>query len=154
MNEMSELPSGTEIDLSNCEREPLRFAGRIQSFAFLLAITDDKLVAHASANCSELFGRDVEEIIGLPLREVLKSQAIHDIMGTVQALGRNQGLGRMFHYDLFGDGRLFHIALGRANGRMVVEFEPVAEATTQRNHYGLVQSLSARVSACTDLDRL
>jgi light-regulated signal transduction histidine kinase (bacteriophytochrome) len=59
-----------QVDLTNCDREPIHIPGLIQPFGFLLALSTDWLIARTSANVAEFIGRSPAEIIGQPLIQV------------------------------------------------------------------------------------
>src|SRR5262245_55028638 len=42
----------TQVDLTNCDREPIHTPGAIQPFGFLIAVTTDWIVARVSENIS------------------------------------------------------------------------------------------------------
>jgi light-regulated signal transduction histidine kinase (bacteriophytochrome) len=58
-------PPFGQADLTNCERELIHLAGSIQPHGVLLVLDEDDLrVVQASANCGEVLGQDIEELLG------------------------------------------------------------------------------------------
>ena len=55
MSEMAPM-SGFEVDLTNCDREPIHILGSVQPFGFLLAVNSDWLVVHASTTTLRYLG--------------------------------------------------------------------------------------------------
>ena len=47
-----------DVDLSNCDREPIHQLGAIQPFGFLVAFSTDWLVRRVSANAADFLGAD------------------------------------------------------------------------------------------------
>lgn len=57
-----------QADLTNCERELIHLAGSVQPHGLLLVLTETELlVIQASANCAELLGRTVDDLLECPL---------------------------------------------------------------------------------------
>ncbi|MAG06060.1 MAG: hypothetical protein CMN66_06730, partial [Sphingomonadaceae bacterium] len=46
----------TDVNLSNCDREPIHQLGQIQNFGALLALNADWFVAHRSTNPETILG--------------------------------------------------------------------------------------------------
>lgn len=62
-------PAFGQADLSNCERELIHLAGSVQPQGVLLWLDDGlQAVRMASANCAEVLGLDVQELLGQPLQ--------------------------------------------------------------------------------------
>jgi two-component system, chemotaxis family, sensor kinase Cph1 len=60
------------VDLENCAREPIHIPGRIQPRGVLLVVRErDGVVVQCSTNVHGVLGRHVEDVLGLPLTEVL-----------------------------------------------------------------------------------
>jgi light-regulated signal transduction histidine kinase (bacteriophytochrome) len=78
--------SDVEIDLSNCDREPIHQLGAIQPIGFLIAATPDWMIARASANVVEYVGRSADDLIGLPMSEIFDQQASHDLRNRLMLL--------------------------------------------------------------------
>ena len=65
------LPVGSDIDLSNCEREPIHIPGSVQPHGVLLTTTGpDDVVLQVSANCADVFGVSPEHVLGAPLADL------------------------------------------------------------------------------------
>ena len=85
---MSELApmSGFEVDLTNCDREPIHILGSVQPFGFLLAVNSDWVVVHASTTSLRYLGLTPEDLLGRPLTQVMSGHAIHNIRGRLQIM--------------------------------------------------------------------
>ncbi|MAQ46186.1 MAG: two-component system sensor histidine kinase/response regulator [Confluentimicrobium sp.] len=134
-----------QVDLTNCDRDPIHIIGAVQSFGCLIAVSSDWIVQHASDNVADILGLPDSDLVGLSLNEFLSQQALHDLRGKVQVADRTEAVARMFGYDLFDDGRLFDVALHRSNRSMVFEFEP-APASRPREDLSFVQPMMRRVA--------
>ncbi|MCB1461161.1 MAG: GAF domain-containing protein [Nitratireductor sp.] len=137
--------NSTEIDLSNCDREPIHILGQVQSFGCLLAVSSDWMIVHASVNCAELFGRAAKDLIGGRFVDLFSEESVHHLRTRIQTLAHQDSAVRVFDYELFGDGRRFDVSAHRNDRYLVFEFEIREENPGKRDDSGLVQSLIARV---------
>jgi light-regulated signal transduction histidine kinase (bacteriophytochrome) len=140
-----------EVDLTNCDREPIHIIGRIQSFGFLLAVSSDWIVAHASSNVGDYCGgrKTAESLIGGSARDLLTDDAIHSLRTRLQMLGSPGSVERVFGLDLFGDGQLFDIALHNSGRLVVIEAEPASKDAL--HHYiNYVRPMTERVKQSSD----
>ena len=55
--------SQADVDLTNCDREPIHELGAIQPFGFLIALSTDWMVRRASANIDQFFETGAEDLI-------------------------------------------------------------------------------------------
>lgn len=71
-----------KIDISQCELEPVRFLGSIQSFGGLLVLDKELIVTHASRNIDEFTTSNFESILGAPyspdsIKPNFKAKLVH-----------------------------------------------------------------------------
>jgi diguanylate cyclase (GGDEF)-like protein len=65
-----------EVDLSNCDREPIHIPGAIQPHGVLMTLTEaDGVVRQCSENVLGMLGRPASELVGRSLSEVLGESA-------------------------------------------------------------------------------
>lgn len=80
-----------ELDLSNCDREPIHTPGSIQPHGFLLALSgpeDDlgaRVVTHASESAATFLGRPLASILGATLGSLLPASSIERLIRQFQA---------------------------------------------------------------------
>ena len=91
---MNNLPP--QVDLTNCDREPIHILGAIQPIGFLIAVTTDWIVTRASENVSDFIGCQAKDMIGCPLAEYLPSHALHDLRNRVSLLRGPDSIERLF----------------------------------------------------------
>ncbi|HEV2576806.1 MAG TPA: ATP-binding protein [Acidobacteriaceae bacterium] len=131
LNQRGEGYSSPLVDLTNCDREPIRVPGSIQAHGFLLGLTlvDDHppQVIVASENASAFLHRPISQILGARLEELLpsKSSSLFDGRTLRQAAnpGSAQFLGTVC---LPGDANSedeFEVVGYGASGMQVLEFE-------------------------------
>ncbi|MDC0710346.1 ATP-binding protein [Stigmatella sp. ncwal1] len=70
-------PSGPELDLSQCDREPIHLLGGIQSYGVLLAFRGpERILDVVSANAQALLGHPPEALLGQPAARVLPAEVL------------------------------------------------------------------------------
>jgi len=133
-------------DLTSCDREPITRLERIQGFGFLIAVTEDWIVARASANLEQFVGVAATDAIGGPVAPLLTKEALHEIRNRLAMLHPATGSERLYDLKLTADGRLFDIAIHYAGDLLVIEGEP-SGTETQLNAAALVRSMVGRLSS-------
>lgn len=145
----------TKVDLTNCEREEIHLLGHVQTFGCLIALSSDWLVMHASRNIKDHLGIETEEIIGTPLRDFLRENAVHSIRGAVQTLTTPDAIARLFDIPLLPEREeLFNIALHRTGRTTIVEIEPATKSEERGDSLSQVRNIIDRLNTCADMDRL
>lgn len=139
--------SHPQVDLTNCDREPIHNLGAIQPIGFLIAITTDWIVARASENASDYIGRDASSMIGRPLAEFLPSNALHDLRNRVAFLRGPDSVQRLFACELVKD-VLFDVSVHISGNYIIIEAEPGSEVPKDAN--GIVRSMMARLDQTPD----
>ncbi len=137
----------TQIDLTNCDREPIHILGAIQPIGFLLAVTTDWIVARASENVSDFIGCEASEMIGCPLAEYLPARALHDLRNRVSLLRGADSIERLFACELLKD-QLFDVAVHFSGAYIVIEAEIGNEPP--KDTTGTVRTMMARLDQTPD----
>lgn len=110
-------------DLTICDREPITRLDRIQSFGFLLALSNDWTIARASANTAEMLGIPAETLIGRALDTVISRQALHDIRNRMTILQATSS-ERLFDVGLVTPKKRFDLSVHYSGDLLVLEGEP------------------------------
>lgn len=142
-----------EVDLTNCDREPIHILGAIQDFGFLLALSADWLVVRASENVGQWLPGSVDDILGQPLGEIVTPEAMDTIRRCVHGLSGPDGIERAFGVVLRPDGEAFDLAVHLSGGAIVVEAEP-AEHKAGFNSGMTVRGMIDRMHRSTSIERL
>ena len=100
-----------QVDLTNCDREPIHIPGSIQPFGFLLGLQSDFTICIASENVASYLGRDVRRNVAAPRREVLSKAAVEAIRGRVDYLSGPDAIERIFGVPLQDGGKPFDLAV-------------------------------------------
>lgn len=133
-----------QVDLSNCDREPIHIPGSVQEFGFLLALQSDFTVCMASENVGAYLGRDPSDILQRPVGEVLSRAAESAILDRVDYLAGAEATQRMFGIPLQEGGKPFDLSIHFSGTYLVIEAEP-SVAETQVNSGELVRLMLGRV---------
>ena len=111
----------SDVDLSQCEREPIHLLGGIQPHGVLLAFREpDLTLALVSANTEALLGRSPQALMGRPLSEVLSATSL---AALTEALARPTMDG-VVRIEVAG--WPFSGLVHRSDGLVVLELEPEA----------------------------
>ena len=157
-----------EVDLSQCEREPIHLLGGIQPHGVLLAFTEPGLrLAMVSANSEALLGRPPRALVGQPLAEVLPPASLAIV---TQALAQPTTTGDLVRLEAAG--RVFTGLVHRSGGLAVLELEPegaqgsseedslaavhrlLSPLTQARGPLGLLQAAADAVRGLIGFDRV
>jgi light-regulated signal transduction histidine kinase (bacteriophytochrome) len=77
IDEMADL---SDVDLTNCDREPIHIPGQIQPHGVLLVLQAPGLhIIQVSSNTQEVMGRIPETLLGTPLTDLLNDPQIQQI---------------------------------------------------------------------------
>lgn len=151
---MSAQPPQSEsfdVDLTNCDREPIHQLGHVQPFGFLLGVSRDWIVKHASRNVRDSIGEEAEALIGRPARGLLSRDALHEVRSRLQLLYDSDSVERIFRLPAFeGDGTLYDIAVHVSGRTIVMEFEPSGERS--QDYFAYVRPMVDRVSRADTVD--
>ena len=148
-------PVPAPLDLSGCDREPIRTPGSIQPHGFLLTLSGAGEVLQASANLARWIGVDAQAACGQPLAQVIGAA------GSARVLPALTGgtLGdRPFYLGTITAGNGLHFdALGHAwDGVIILECEAVerAEAPDFRHLYPLLGDFLLKVNQSQSVQSL
>lgn len=109
----------TEVDITSCDREPIHLLGAIQPFGFLLTVSSDWHVVHASSNLSQYLNVPAQAALGKLLDGILLPGAIHAIRGAVQAMASLLAVERIYNLPM-RESKCFDLAVHRSDGWIVI----------------------------------
>lgn len=113
-----------QVDLTNCDREPIHIPGSVQPFGFLIALQSDFTVCMASDNVASYLGREPGQIFQRPLESIFSDAAIEAIRTRVDYLTGPDATERLFGVTLQDGGRPFDVAIHFSGAYLVIEAEP------------------------------
>ena len=141
-----------QVDLTNCDREPIHIPGRIQPHGCILVCDSDlSVVRRHSVNAAGLLHLASHDINGRKLDELLGPDKAHDIRN---ALLRSIDPARpgLILGALISE-RRFDIAAHQYKGCAIVEFEPASELVLG-SPLEVARALIGRLKSASDVDDL
>lgn len=146
-----------QLDITGCDKEPIRTPGSIQPHGFMLTLSPALDVLQASANLAYWCGVEPQAALGQPLAAAIGLDASERL-----ALELGGDLGQRPTYlgtVTVGNGKHFDVLAHAWDGLTIVEFEAVerAQPADFRHLYPLISDFLARVNdhasmpALTDL---
>ena len=141
------------VDLTNCDREPIHKLGHIQGFGALIAVNADWFLAQRSANLEDILGLGSEIAVGSRLSDSLSGGALERLRSAVAALVDPDQVERLFGVDLLNDGKLFDCAVHSTGHYVIIEIERHAEGDVNRQ-IGLLRPIMARLEKIEGTERM
>ena len=115
--------TAAEPDLTICDRELITRLDRIQSFGFLLALSNDWTIVRCSENLEAFLGVSAEQALGQRFDSLISEQATHDIRNRMGMLF-STGAERLYGVTLLaGRKRAFDVSVHLANDHLIIEGE-------------------------------
>ncbi len=109
------------LDLTSCDREPIRIPGSIQPHGVLFVLDPERLtILQASANAGRVAAAPSAEVLGLSLGEALGPAAGPLVQSLMRPGTAPSTLG-----TLTLEGQVFHASAHRSSGLIVLELEDV-----------------------------
>jgi len=146
------IQAHAQVDLTDCDREPIHHIGAIQPVGFLVATAFDWLISRVSANATDFLGRPVQTLLGTPLGDVFIEKAVHAIRNRLTILRGPDAVERIFAITLQDGGALFDIAIHVSGSTIIIEAEP-SQSPGELNAGAMVRSMMSRMQGQTNLVR-
>jgi light-regulated signal transduction histidine kinase (bacteriophytochrome) len=166
----AEAPGFGQVDLTNCDREPIHIPGSIQPHGLLLILAPDSLaVLQAAGDAQRLLGWQGGGLAGRPLDVLLPPEVLAAIRGLLASGCLQPGALEA----VLPDGRRLDLILHRTEAGLLLEIEPlpagapgsrvsllprvqamVAQAATARSLRDACQVAAEQVRGLTGFDRV
>lgn len=143
------MVASNNVDLTNCDREPIHIPGAIQPVGFLVVVSTDWFVLRTSANIGVFLGFEPASMIGNLLADFVPQNLIHDLRNRVAYLSGANGIERLFGCRFKENGSPFDIAIHISGGQIVIEAEPGTEHGGDAT--GAVRAMMARLDGQQDM---
>jgi len=116
---LNNITNKENINITNCEAEPIHIPGSIQSCGYLLALNKtDNTIQYCSENCTTIFNKSLSQILGKPLSEFFKKE---DVDSFVAYSAKTEEVVMPFAFTL--GNQTFHITAFSTKENWVMEFE-------------------------------
>ena len=142
-----------QVDLTNCDREPIQIPGSIQPHGAMLVVDPDRFeLLYASENAGELTGyRGVIER-GTPLADIVGEQAVHDIRNACAKSGGGEIAGIELGLRLGHSSAPVDVIAHRHQDRVLIEIEPSLDGgRSAKKALGLTHALVRRLGVETEV---
>jgi chemotaxis family two-component system sensor kinase Cph1 len=120
-----------QIDLTDCEKEPIHIPGKIQSHGFLLVVDAETLtIVQASLNVVDLTGVQIRELCGRSIREYI---AEPDMQYITELLQRQEYLilnPLRVAFTASDTPLVFNCIINQSDNVLLMEFEPTGSDET------------------------
>ncbi len=140
-----------QVDLTNCDQEPIHILGAVQSYGFLIAISNEWVIRRVSANSAEFIGKTPEELIGAALTSIFDAEAVHTIRNRMALLRGDDAVERMFGLQLMPGGPLFDLAIHISERSMVIEVEPAPDHQ-EGDATGMLRAMISRLNQADSME--
>jgi light-regulated signal transduction histidine kinase (bacteriophytochrome) len=145
------LEPGVDVDLTNCDREPIHLSGQIQPHGVALAVSGTDLVVRAaSENSPQLLGVAALDLLGLPLLEALGAVADRAVRVALLDL---RGSGQAPLHTETARGQSIDLTWFRTGDLVVLEIEPAApmDLATMATLFETANQAMQTTSSATDV---
>ena len=143
-------PAPDQVDLTNCDREPIHIPGRVQPHGVLLACDSDlSVVRRHSLNAAETLALPFQDINGRKLEELVGSDNAHDLRNALLRSVDPARPGLILGMRLPGPDEAFNIAVHQYKGNTIIEFEP-ADGAADGAPLEVARALIARLNQVTE----
>lgn len=137
-----------EVDLTNCDREPIHALGAIQPFGFLIALSTDWLIRRVSANIHEFLDVEASELLGTSAIALLGEHAVHTLRNRLAVLRGADAVERVFGLTL-ANGRRLDFALHMMGDLIIIEGENSGDEATS-DAGSAIRAMMARLDETAD----
>ncbi len=111
------------IAITNCEAEPIHIPGSIQPYGYLLALNKiDTTIQYCSENCTTLFDKPLNQILGKHLSEIFNKEDA-DSFTAYSAKSDDTVMPFIFSVGI----QSFHTTSFLTKENLVMEFEPLSQ---------------------------
>jgi len=129
------------VDLTNCDREPIHIPGKIQSHGFMLVVNSQSLlITYISENVSDFIGSPVKSLLGLPVAEFENLAELINSNLQLAALlklgGAQQSFDTINPYPLEINGQRYYLIIFLSGDEYILEFEPITIEYDIQNQIG------------------
>lgn len=148
------MKTSHQVDLRNCDREPIHIPGRIQPHGCILACdTDLSVVRRHSVNAPEMLDLAGHDINDRKLDELLSAKNAHDLRNAMLRSIDPARPGLILGMALTDGGRRFDVAVHQYKGFAILEFEPADEPVIG-SPLEVARALIGRLKNAADVDDL
>jgi light-regulated signal transduction histidine kinase (bacteriophytochrome)/CheY-like chemotaxis protein len=123
--------TSSQVDLTNCDREPIHIPGSIQPHGCLIACdAGAETIRRHSANLAAMLGLPQTHLVGERLEQVLAPQLVHNLRNALARSGEPSRPGLMAGVRIGADTAPVDISIHHHDGNAIIEIEPAGSEST------------------------
>lgn len=116
-----------QVDLTNCDREPIHIPNLVQAHGVLIALDDELNITQISENCAEHFGKTADEMLNQPLENLFGEEYLDYLKAEI--LPQNLEASPLYLNEITINDKIFEPLAHRFQDVLILEFErPTAES--------------------------
>jgi chemotaxis family two-component system sensor kinase Cph1 len=161
------------IDLTNCDREPIHIPGKIQSHGFLIVIDSDNFIRFYSENVRDFIPQIPIDLLGLHINTIeplLGKNEPLDFVNQLITFGKINGFEQTNPFNTDIQGKPFHLIISTSGDYFMLEFEPaqsdsrtdiqriigrsISEMLADKNLQSLLNNTAHQVKGIIGYDRV
>ncbi|PTQ94920.1 light-regulated signal transduction histidine kinase (bacteriophytochrome) [Mucilaginibacter yixingensis] len=164
-----------QVDLTNCDKEPIHIPGKVQPHGFLVSVSSaDLLITYISQNTGHFAGMNAQDLLGKHINELsiaLNPTAPAEQLSQLLSVGKhNKSFENINPFGIDINGQAWYIIINPSGNQLVMEFEPaesnlaldvqkvigrsVTEILSGRNLETLLTNAAAEVKKVIAYDRV
>jgi two-component system, chemotaxis family, sensor kinase Cph1 len=148
----------SEVDLTNCDREPIHIPGTVQPHGLLMVLSSDFLIKQVSLNASEILDIEAKAILDKPLVDLIGMDSIAAIQACLECEFEPTNPLEIIVTITDASPRRFNGIVHLANsGEVVLELEPAGSPTSDHNFlqfYCNVKDILTKIQRTKNLTEL
>lgn len=148
---MNNVNNGQDVNLTNCDKEPIHQLSKIQQYGGLIGLSEDWSIIYCSDNIDQFCPYTTEQCLTLDADALFQPHTIALIKETIanSAVGQSE---RLFGEYLFAKDDLYDVSVHFSQNIIVIEFEYHHALTHQKSLQSFRNSLRA-LSQTETIDR-
>ena len=150
---LGQAPTFGQVDLTNCDREPIHIPGSIQPHGVLLTLREPELtITRVSANSATWLGRPPGDLLGTSFATILDPTAQDALRAALDTPELEQNPLYLLTCRVAGRETPFHCIAHRAAGDLILELEPARDGQAAAPElYPLLRRALAQLQAAAGL---
>ncbi|MET0868183.1 MAG: HWE histidine kinase domain-containing protein, partial [Pseudorhodoplanes sp.] len=143
-----------QVDLTNCDREPIHIPGHVQQHGCILVCDADlSVLRRHSINAPEMLGLASSDINDTKLEILIGPDKAHDLRNALLRSIDPARPGLILGMSLVEGGRSFDVAVHQYKGYAIIEFEP-SDNLAIGSPLEVARARISRLKSASDLDDL
>ncbi len=148
---------GQEVDLTNCDKEPIHIPGAVQPHGVLLVLSEPELtLTHVSENALDILGVSAQALLGTPFGELVEPALRESLEASLRSERLKQLNPLKVVRRVDGEERFFDGIAHRYQGHLILELEPSSEKASVPflSFYHAVREALSRLRDARDIQEL